>query len=103
VLSDDDVSTLASRLTKEFKKFPKLDAAAQKTLIIKYVNAIHVTWEREPVKFNRKEQKHLKAQGRDYKGKAITLIFDVKVGTVDFTPDADTAPNGWFHNKKIKK
>jgi hypothetical protein len=79
VLSESEVKKLAARLTAEFQKFPTLDVVARKALLKKYVSAIHVTWDKKPMKFTPKESQYLKEQGREPSTTGIYLIFDVKV------------------------
>jgi DNA invertase Pin-like site-specific DNA recombinase len=90
VQSESDVKKLAATLTAEYAKFPKLAVADQKALLKKYVSAIHVTWDREPLKFTPKELQYLKEQGRTPNDTGVYLIFEVKVGTHNWTATGST-------------
>jgi len=59
--------------------FPALDTVGQKGDLNKYVDAIHVTWNRGPVKFEAPTKQQLGEHGY--------VVFDVKTGTLDWSPN----------------
>jgi hypothetical protein len=65
---------------------------AQKALLKKYVKAIDVLWEKEPVTFTKKELRHMNEQRLDSNNaRMITLIFQVKLDTINYAPDGSTS------------